>query len=48
MAALLSLELITKGGLAAADPVHLICLVQIIMTVVVVAGLLILGGMCDD
>lgn len=42
---MLSVELFIKGGLGAVDPVHLLCLEQIIFgVVVVVAGLLILEG----
>ena len=39
-----SVELLIKGGLSDVDPVHLVCLEQIIVMVVLVAGLLILEG----
>lgn len=43
-AAMLPAELLKKGGLSAADPVHMICLAQVIFAVSMVAGLLILEG----
>lgn len=43
-AGMLAVEHFIKGGLDAVDPVHLLCLEQIIFGVVVVAGLLILDG----
>ncbi len=41
---MITVELLIKGGLSEVDPVHVICLAQIIFGVMVVAGLLILEG----